>query len=297
MKIGYFPGCSLHATSRELSESLLAIAPVLGLELDEVRDWNCCGATSAHATNHLLSVALAARTLALSSAQQHTKVMAPCAACYSRLATARHELRASQTLASKVADILKKPVPVELEVQNVVDLLHGMLPEVKAKVSRPLKGLRVACYYGCLLVRPTEVTAATEPEDPQTMRAVVKTLGAEPVSWNMSLTCCGGGFSIARTGSVLRLGRQILDDARCAGAHAVVVACPMCQSNLDLRQQAMARAGETPSDLPIFFITQLVGLAFGLEASALGLQRHFVSTAPVVASLERKALPQATEQA
>jgi heterodisulfide reductase subunit B2 len=283
MTLGYYPGCSLHGTSRELDESLRAVAAELGIDLQEVRDWSCCGATSAHATDHLLSVTLAARNLALAEEQGLDEVLAPCAACFNRLASARHEVSHDKNLGARLPELLGRPFGNTVAVRNMVDLLRAAVPEIKAKAATPLTGLKVACYYGCLLVRPAEVVSFDDPEQPTSMEEVVKAAGATPVVWNRRLDCCGGAFSLSRTGSVLRLSRAILEDARAAGADAVAVACPMCHSNLDFRQAAMARRGEEP--LPVFFLSELVGLALGLAPKTLGVQRHFVSAKPVLAQL------------
>ncbi len=279
MRIGYYPGCSLHATSREYDESLRAIARGLDLELVEIEDWSCCGATSAHATDHLLSVALPARNLALAEAQGHDEVLAPCAACYNRLASARHQIGASPELAARVGEVLARPFANRVAVRSAVEVMRERAATLEAAVTTPLTGLKVACYYGCLLVRPPEVCAFDDPEQPTSMEEVVRATGAEAVTWNRRLDCCGGAFSLARTASVLRLGREILDDARRAGARMVVVACPMCHSNLDFRQRATLERGVEP--MPVLFLGELVGLAFGLEPKALGLGRHFVDTAKV----------------
>jgi heterodisulfide reductase subunit B len=287
MRIGYYPGCSLHGTSREFDESLRAVAGKLGLELAEIGDWSCCGATSAHATNHLLSVALPARNLALAESQGHAEVLAPCAACYNRLATARREISKDVALATKMPKILGRPFSNTVAVRNVVEVLHGLAPAIKAGAKRPLSGLKIACYYGCLLVRPSEVCQFDDAEEPVSMEEVAKAAGATPVKWDMRLECCGGAFSVARTGSVVRLGRAILADARAAGADAIAVACPMCHSNLDFRQKAMARRGEAP--MPVLFLSELVGLSLGLAPGKLGLGRHFASTKPLLAGIQAQA--------
>lgn len=282
MKLGYFPGCSLHGSGREFDESLKAIAAPLSLELDEIKDWSCCGATSAHATDHLLSVALGARNLSLAEAQGAEKVMAPCAACFSRLATARHELGRDEALATRVRGMLERPFTNRVEVLNVLTVLRELTPQIKQQCAGALSGMKVACYYGCLLVRPAEIAGPDDPEHPTSMEQIASATGATPVEWNRKVECCGGSFSLARTGSVVRLGRSILEDAKAAGADVVVVACPMCHSNLDLRQAAMAQRGEELG-MPILYLTQLVGLGLRLAPEALGLGRHFVSTRPVTA--------------
>ena len=283
MKIGYFPGCSLHATAREYEESLRAIAGNLGLELSEIDDWNCCGATSAHSTNHLLSVALPARNLALAEEQSLSKVMAPCAACYSRLASARAAMAGDPKLAKTIGQTISRPgFKNSVQVLSVVEVLRDQVATLKEKATDAIKGLKVACYYGCLLVRPPEITGWDDPEDPSSMETIVRALRAEPVSWRKRLDCCGAGFSLSRVSSVVRLGREILTDAKQAGAQAMVVACPMCHSNLDFRQLAIARRSQTAFDLPILFLTQLVGLGLGLAHEQLGLDRHFVSVESVL---------------
>lgn len=276
MRVGYYPGCSLHGTARELDESLRAVAPPLGLELVEVNDWSCCGATSAHATSFLLSVALPARNLALAAEQGHDEVLAPCAACYNRLAGARHAVASDAALAGTIEDVLGRPFPSSVAPRNLVEVLRARLDVLRERAVRPLTGLKVACYYGCLLVRPSEVCSFDDPEDPVSMEEVVAATGATPVAWRRRLDCCGGAFSVARTGSVVRLSRAILDDARAAGADAIAVACPMCHSNLDFRQKALVRRGE--AELPVLYLSELAGLALGLDAEALGLGRHFVDT-------------------
>jgi len=278
MKLGYYPGCSMHGTSREHEESLLAIAKPLGLELAEIEDWSCCGACSAHACNRTLAVALPARNLALAEEQGHDRVIAPCAACYNRLAMATHEVASDPQMAGRVRAVLSRPFANRVKVLNAVEVLRELVPTLKTNVKRPLTGLKVGCYYGCLLLRPAEVTGFDDPEDPSSMEEVVRACGAEPVSWRMRVECCGAGLTMARKPSVVRLGRAIISDAMASGADVIVVSCPMCHSNLDFRQQAMGLS----RPMPVVYLTQLVGLALGLDSSALGLARHFVSTGGVV---------------
>jgi heterodisulfide reductase subunit B len=297
MKLGYFPGCSLEVMARDCDESVRAIAGPLGLELGELEDWACCGSTSAHSTNHLLSVALPARTLALAENQGFERVLAPCAACYSRLASARHELAGDAALLQQVTGILQRPFANKVGVVSLAELMRDLAPEIKGKVKKPLTDLKVACYYGCLLVRPTEVSTFDDAENPKSMETVVEACGAQAVAWNRRLDCCGAGFSMSRTGSVIRLGRTILEDAKVNGADAVAVACPMCHSNLDLRQKAMSRQRGEDLAMPIFFLSQLVGLALGLEPDTLGLKRHFVSTEPFVSRVGAAKAPEAAKPA
>ena len=281
--IGYFPGCSLHGTSREYDESLRALLAALGTSVEEIDDWSCCGASSAHQGGRLLGVALPARNLARAEAQGLSEVLAPCAACYSRLAASRYEMDRDPALAAKVRLVLaREDFRNRVQVRNLLQVLRDRLADLKAAVRVPLKDLRVAAYYGCLLVRPPEVTGAfDDPEAPSSMEDICRALGATPVAWNRRLDCCGASLSLARSPSVIRLGSAILQDARKAGAEAVVTACPMCHSNLDLRQGAMRNRGAFEGEMPVLFLSELAGLALGIPPKTLGLQRHFVPTGSV----------------
>jgi heterodisulfide reductase subunit B len=297
--LAYYPGCSLHGTSREFDESLRAVLAALKVPIAEIDDWSCCGASSAHATDHLLGVALPARNLALAEAQGFSSVLAPCAACYNRLSAARLAFADEEGMAERVADVLGRPFANTVEVQSVVELLREAAATIEEKVAaaptpNPLAGLRLAAYYGCLLVRPPEVAAFDDPEAPTSMDEVITACGADAVDWNMKVECCGGAFSVGRTASVMRLGRAIIEDARRNGAEAIVVACPLCHSNLDLRQKAMLSRGEKP--VPVLFVTQVVGLALGLSASKLGLDRHFVDTEPFIRRLVEQAAVRAAAE-
>jgi heterodisulfide reductase subunit B len=275
MTIGYYPGCSLHGTAREYDESVRAVARALDIELREVDDWSCCGATSAHSVDPLLATALSARNLALAESEGLGEVLAPCAACYNHLARARNAVADDPKLAGDMPRLIGRPFNNTVAARSVVDVLREAIPTIKAKAVRPLKGVKVACYYGCLLLRPADVAAGDDPENPTFMEEVCRAAGAEPVTWNRRTECCGASMSVPRVGSVVRLSRAIVNDARAAGAEAIIVACPMCHSNLDFRQQALNARGQEA--LPVIYLTELVGLALGLPYEALGLKRHFVS--------------------
>jgi heterodisulfide reductase subunit B len=298
--VAYYPGCSLHGTSPEYDESLRAVVEALGIPVAEIPDWNCCGASSGHTTDHLLGVALPARNLALAEAQGFDRVLAPCAACYNRLASARLAVAAEDGLAERMPEILGRPFANTVEVFNAVQLLHEYGPLIEERVAaslaepNPLQGVKLAAYYGCLLVRPPELAGADDAEQPMQMDDIISACGADDVDWNMKVECCGGAFSISRTSSVVRLGRSIVEDARRNGAEAIVVACPLCHSNLDLRQKAMTARGQQP--LPVLYVTQVVGLALGLPADSLGLNRHFVATAPFLQDLVVRAARRVDEE-
>ena len=276
MKTGFYPGCSLDGTSREYNESVRAVARELGLKLAEIDDWNCCGATAAHSMSRELSLALPARVLALAERQGFSEVVVPCASCYNRLSVAAHELAADSGLASRITAATGMEYSGKVRILNVLQWLGKYAADVlPAKVRAPFAH-RVACYYGCLLVRPHKVLGFDRLEDPQTMDSMMRTLGAEPIDWAFKTECCGAGLSISRTDLVGKLSANILGDARDRGAEAVIVACPMCHSNLDMRRAAINRQLAEPTDIPVIYITQAIGLALGLPRKELGLQRHIV---------------------
>lgn len=290
--LGYFPGCSLSGTAFEFGRSVRATAEALQIELREVPDWLCCGASSAHAVDREAALCLAADALAKARRAGMDEILAPCAMCYQRLASARRELEAHPELARRLAEALGEKPDARLFQARPLNLLAWLeeLPEgrLSALVKRPLKDLKVACYYGCLLVRPPKVTGASaaEAEAPRRMEKLVRVLGAQPVRWSMALECCGGSFALSRKAVVLRQSRGICNAAREAGADALCLACPMCHSNLDMRQDEFSASGEPR--MPVLYLTQLIGLAFGLSAKSLGLSGHFVRVEPVLAAVESR---------
>ena len=280
MKIGFFPGCSQEGSSREYQESLREVASRLGIELAEIPDWNCCGATAAHTLNHRLALALPARTLALAEQAGLDEVVVPCSACYNRLAGTRHELLHDEALRQQITDIIEMNWHGATRVLNVLEWLSRVAGELPGRVSAPF-GHRVACYYGCYLTRPKALAACRRIEDPTEMDDLVRAVGAEPIDWAYKVECCGAGLSVSRTESVARLSERIVSDAVDRGAEAIVVACPMCHTNLDLRRDAI-RAAAPPggrsrlASIPVLYISQVIGLAMGVSPRQLGLHRHHV---------------------
>jgi heterodisulfide reductase subunit B len=276
MKIGYFPGCSLQGSSRDFAESLTVVTRALGIELLEIPEWNCCGASSAHMTDHLLSIALPANVLAKAARAGMNEVVAPCASCYSRLVIARHEIEASATLKAEVEKVLAGPLPDLPVVKNILELLAPFADTITQKTVKKFTQT-VACYYGCLLVRPAKVTKFDQTENPVEMDKLVVAAGGKTIDWNFKTECCGASFSVSRTDVVGRMGSKILRDASERNAEAIVVACPMCHSNLDLRRGAMNKVlGGKATNIPVLFITQVIGMALGISGKELGLSRHFV---------------------
>jgi len=275
MKTGFYPGCSMKGSAREYSESLLAVAAALGRELPEIPDWNCCGATAAHNLNQDLSLALPARILAAAEKDGMDEVLVPCAACYSRLSVTRYELLQDEDLRQKISGLIETNYRGSAKVLNIIEWLTS-IPDLETKIKAPF-ARRVACYYGCLLVRPAGILKFDRPEEPQSMDQLLKKIGATPLDWAFKTECCGAGFSVSRTDLVAKLSGLILDDAVARGAEAVIVACPMCHLNLDLRRPQIEKRAGKKINIPVIYITQALGLALGIAPKKLGLQRHTVA--------------------
>jgi heterodisulfide reductase subunit B len=276
MRIGFYPGCSLTGSSREYNESVKAIAKAFNITFTTIPDWNCCGATAAHNLDKMLSLSLPARIIALAEKEGLTEVVVPCAACYNRLESTRSHLAENPTLRSQVAANLDIEYHGNVKILNVIQFIEKYITQdIHYKIQRNFYQ-KVACYYGCLLVRPSKVLGFDREEDPQSMDKVMKLLGAESIDWAFKTECCGAGFSISKTQTVARLSGNILEDAVLRGAEAVIVACPMCHSNLDMRRPEINNALKEKTNIPVMYITQAIGLAIGIDEHTLGLHRHFV---------------------
>lgn len=287
MKYAFFPGCSLESTAWDFNRSTRAVCGALGIELEDIPDWACCGSTPAHASDAALAVALP--VLNLQKAQKAgLPVMAACASCYARLRTANHKVTNDAKQRQLSERITGKPYDGSVAVHHLLDVLVNQygVESIRAKVTQRLEGLRVACYYGCLLTRPPEVVAFDNPEHPMSMDHLVAATGAEPVEWPYKTECCGASLSISHSDVVGRLGYKLLAMARHAGAECVVVACPLCQVNLDLRQSDAAKAHGPIPPTPVLYITQLLGLALGLSAKELGMDALSVSAGSVVSNCQ-----------
>jgi len=278
-RYAYYPGCSLHSTAREYDASTRAVAKVAGVELVEIPDWNCCGASSAHVTDPFLGFALPARTLAQGE-EMGMDITAPCAACYGRLTAAKEEAHRHPDLVRRFEAATGRKFTGRSRVLNVLELLGEpkVAAAIAAGVPKPLEGLKVAPYYGCLLVRPPKVTHFDNTERPVTMDRLLESVGATAVDFPFKTECCGASLGITRVDLTIELAARIMEAAKRAGAEAVAVACPLCQTNLDGRQAAAGVKRRDKYGLPIYYITQLVGLALGCRPSELGLGRHLTDT-------------------
>lgn len=280
--IGYYPGCALSGSSREYELSLKRILQEIGFGLTEIKDWSCCGASAAHSTNHLLSLALPYRNLALASSQGITELLVPCPFCARTLLYTHQQITQHENIKKEVETVTGLTYEKPVKIVNIIEFIQQILDRLNTKINTDhLKDYKVACYYGCLLVRPPKVMQFDNPEYPQSMDKIVKSLGAEPVDWEFKTECCGGGFTVSNPEAVIQLGYKLLEDARDNGAQALIVACPMCQTNLDMRQHAIEKAFGVSFNMPIIYLTQLVGLAMMIPPEELGLNLHFVDTSSV----------------
>ena len=276
LKYSYYPGCSLEATAKEYNQSVQASAEMLGVDLVELDDWNCCGASSGHCTNAELSLALPARNLAKAE-KQGLDLAVSCAACFLRFKQTNHDLRANEELRQRIEQIIDTPYRAETEVRHVLDIFAREvgLEEIERRVKKPLKGLKLAAYYGCYLVRPPKVTQLDNPENPMIMDNLLTTIGAEPVEWTHKVDCCGGNLLLSRVDVVIKLCDDICRAAQEAGAVAIVTACPLCQANLELRQTV---------GVPTFYFSELLAMALGADKAKLNSwwKRHIQNPAPVL---------------
>ena len=284
LNYSYYPGCSLHASGREYDISTRALFKALNLGLKEVPDWFCCGATPAHNVDELLSLSLCAKNLSLAQ-EVEGDLAVPCAACFSRLKTTQHHLKGDDGKRRQVEQAIGGPASVDKPVKHILEILAKEfgLDRLGESVKHPLQGLRVACYYGCLLTRPPGVPEIDDCEDPSIMEDILRTLGAEPVQWSHRMECCGANFTLSRPGVVLKLSDAILNSARLAKADCIMVACPLCHGNLDIRQQEIDEhnAGEH-YHTPIFYVTQLAALAVGVPSDKLGFESVIIDPKPLL---------------
>ncbi len=276
MKYTYYPGCTAETTSVEFGLSTEAVCEALGVELLELEDWNCCGASSAHSLNHELSLALPARNVALAQ-ESGLDLLTPCPACYQNSMSADNALREDKEWRNKMEDLLDFQYSGKGRPRHILDVLSHDLDAdtIKSHVVKPLTGLKVASYYGCVLVRPPEKTGWDDPEHPMTMDRVLEAVGAEPVDWSYKVDCCGASMTLTISDAVVKLSSKIVAGAIEAGADCIASACGICQINLDTRQ-------EVQRDVPILYFTELMALAFGLPGVEKWLSKHAVDPRPLL---------------
>ena len=276
-QFGYYPGCALHGSSNDYEKSVRACCEALDVDLKELDDWICCGATAANSLNHTLSLALPARNLGIAERDGLEQILAPCPMCSMELIKTQRALEGDEALRAKMADIVELPLEGKAEVINLIQLFQQIgIDRLDEAVKNPLIDVKAACYYGCLLTRPARVVEFDDCELPQSMDSLLTALGATTVEWNYATECCGAGMTMANEDTVLELSYKILSNAAAHGANCLVVACPMCHVNLDMKQADVERKYGESLDMVVYYLSDLVGLALGLDEKALAIDRHFV---------------------
>ena len=279
MEVSYYPGCSLHGMATEYEDSIQAVCGALDISLAELDDWNCCGASSAHFVDDELAIRLPARNLAVAQ-REGRELLVPCAACFQRLKHADKELR------EDAARWIDEPYSGKTKIYHVNDFFDRpqWLDKIKQHVSRPLGGLAGVAYYGCLSQRPPKITDAQRPENPQSMDSLMRAIGMEVRPWSYKTDCCGASLPLTRPELVRKLSGDLFEAAREAGAECLVTDCPMCQSNLDTQQADIEAERGRQYNLPVFYVTELMALAFGDGRAARWWKKHFVDPRPLLQS-------------
>jgi heterodisulfide reductase subunit B len=278
MEVSLYPGCSFEGVAREYRESVESVRKTLDVDFRELPDWTCCGASSAHVTDDELAVALAARNLEIAEKAARDLVV-PCAACYQRLKVAEKEL-----LQGKRVEGLSGGFRGGFRIMPIVDFFWEEVGEDswKGKVKKSLEGLNPVCYYGCLTARPPKVTDARNPDDPQGMDRLMKSLGANVRNWSYKTDCCGGNLTLTRPDIANKLTQKLLDMAEEAGADCIVASCPMCHQNVDSRQEDISKETGRQYAVPVYYFSELMGLAFGDPSVERWLGRHMTDPTPLL---------------
>jgi heterodisulfide reductase subunit B len=284
-KIAYYPGCSLHSSAAEYAKTTEAIAEALDLELVEPPGWICCGSSPAHTTDHVLATKYPVVSLSIVEQMGLEEMTAPCSACYIRFKAAAHEMAHNPAVARQVNEELDYEYQGSVRVMHLVEALIEKvgLDKIEASVQKPLEGLRVACYYGCYLTRPADITGAEHPEYPMDMDYLMQRLGAEVVDWDYKTDCCGGSLGLTQTAIAHEMTAKILRNAHQRGADAVVTVCPLCHVNIDGRQGQIKDLG---FDIPVFYATQLAAIALGLGEKTAMLNKNLVDPRPLLREKE-----------
>ncbi|NLH74079.1 MAG: disulfide reductase [Verrucomicrobia bacterium] len=283
-KYAYFPGCSLEKMAHSYHMSALETTRALGIELKELEDWNCCGATAYFHVDELLAFTLCARNLAMAE-KEKLDLVAPCSGCYKNMFFTREHLKHDADLAEHINEALAEDNLHYAGTSSVRHLIEVFAHDVgfdaiKAKVTKPLKGLRVAPYYGCQILRPRK--AKEDVEQPRFFEDLISAIGAEPVDYLLRLSCCSGALIITNRRAALSMVRNLLECAVRSKAAIIATACPLCQVNLECYQKQVNREFGTDLNVPVVYFTQLVGLALGIPPKRLGIGSELVAVMPAI---------------
>lgn len=288
MDLAYYPGCTLHSSSKLYDIQTKIVTEDLGFHLIELEDWNCCGATSASKTDDFLAIALPARNLGIADSMETADLVIPCSACYNRMLVAQERLATDPELREEINRELEKKVTGKTRIVSILKVLNmamesGFLAE---KSIKKIEGLIPVCYYGCLQTRFSyDVHVEDDIENPQAMERILRALGADPIDWSFKTACCGASACINDTELSLDLMAGIMMDALARDANCIITSCPMCQLNLDAYQKQFSKAHGIDNEMPILFITEAVGLALGKSCEELQIERHFIDTVSLLQEL------------
>ncbi len=280
----YYPGCGLSTLASEYDISFRNLCARLGIELEEVPGWICCGAVAACSSSRLFGVTLPLKNIALAFENGYTDIVTPCSACFYHFKKALHEIETNELIRRDAEDVIGVTIDRPIRIIHPLELFSELVEpsEWKHAIVQDLSHLNVACYYGCLLTRPPKVLKFDHAEYPQAMDTLLRRVGVPTVEWSYKTDCCGAFFASINPDVVVDFTYRILENARGAGANAVAVGCPVCHLNLDARQADIERKYGTRYDLPVFYFTQLMGAALGIDESGLGLWRHVVDPQPLM---------------
>jgi heterodisulfide reductase subunit B2 len=284
MSPAYFPGCTLSTKAAGYDQSGRAVAQALGMELNELPEWQCCGATFPLATDN--SMALIAPTRLLAQAQNaggHVTTL--CAICFHVLRRTQTTLQQHPEMLERINWFTEEPYNGQARVSHFLELLRDEItwPKLKEQVTNPLTGLKVAPYYGCLLLRPQNEIGLDDPDQPRILHDLLAAIGCEVVDFPYQVECCGSYLAVSKPELPEKLSKEILDSARQHGAQAIATACPLCQFNLDFPQRP-EMLGENSGALPIFYFTQLMAVALGLSEDTWGMQSHYAQPNHILTS-------------
>ena len=284
MKYGYYPGCSLEGISREYDESMRALLARLGVSIEDLPDWICCGTLAAPSLSPLLGLATPLWNVARAKQAGYDQLIAPCSACLYHFKHAAKRVADDPALRAEVESVLELPLASPPPTIHPLELLgtDSFEARIKGAVKRDLSGLKAVCYYGCHISRPASVMQFDDPENPQSMDRLMRWAGAQVLDWPRKVDCCGAHYSMIKPDIVVDLCQQLFESAIEAGADAIVVGCPMCHANLDTRQDQIAAKLGLPVRMPVLYFSQVLGYAMGLSPQTLGLRRHIVDPLPMM---------------
>lgn len=287
MEIAYYPGCSLHQSSQFYDLQTRKIFSELGISLKEIDDWSCCGATSAGKFDDFLAVALPARNLGLAEKEGFDEMLIPCSGCYSSHLMSQTRLGDNDELFSEINNELNSKIDKPVRLLTILELFlksidNGLL---ESSVKVKLEGINAACYYGCMTRFAYDVPVTDNVENPRSMELILNTMGAKTQDWSYKTACCGASAAVNDPETALNLMGKIMKDATQRGCNCIVTTCPMCQLNMDAYQETFCNKFGIYERLPVYFVTELVGIAMGLSMEELNADKHFIDVIGLVKEL------------